>query len=119
MPTYEYACSTCGNQWEAVQRITEPPIDVCPKCASKSAQRLISAANFILKGGGWYADLYSSPKPASKAGEGASEGAAEGKTNGKSVPPPATEAPSAAGGDTAKPAASTPSTPPSSSSSSS
>ena len=55
MPTYEYACSACGNEWEQTQRITEPPVEVCPKCAKSSAHRLISAGtNFILKGGGWY-----------------------------------------------------------------
>jgi putative FmdB family regulatory protein len=64
MPTYEYGCSSCGSEWEEIQRITEPPIEVCPKCSKPTAHRLISAgAGFILKGGGWYSDLYSSAKP--------------------------------------------------------
>jgi len=68
MPTYEYACGACGHQWEQVQRIVEAPIEVCPKCAQSAAHRLISGGtNFILKGGGWYSDLYSSAKPAAKA----------------------------------------------------
>jgi putative FmdB family regulatory protein len=63
MPTYEYACSACGNEWEQTQRITEPPVEQCPKCAKATAHRLISGGtNFILKGGGWYSDLYASPK---------------------------------------------------------
>lgn len=67
MPTYEYACSACGHAWEQVQRITEAPIEVCPKCAASAAHRLISGGtNFILKGGGWYSDLYSSPKGTTK-----------------------------------------------------
>src|ERR1700733_13909689 len=71
MPTYEYACAACGHQWEQVQRIVEAPIEVCPKCAKSSAHRLISGGtNFILKGGGWYSDLYSSSKPAAKSSEG-------------------------------------------------
>ena len=66
MPTYEYGCTDCGSEWEEVQRITAPPIEVCPKCGKSSAHRLISAGGgFILKGGGWYSDLYSSAKPAS------------------------------------------------------
>ena len=60
MPTYEYACTGCGNQWEEIQKISESPLDTCPKCAQKTAKRQISGGNFILKGGGWYADLYSS-----------------------------------------------------------
>jgi putative FmdB family regulatory protein len=67
MPTYEYACGACGHQWEQVQRIVEAPIEVCPKCAQSAAHRLISGGtNFILKGGGWYSDLYSSSKSSAK-----------------------------------------------------
>lgn len=63
MPTYEYVCKSCGYGWEAQQRISEPPLTECPKCQKATAQRQISGGNFILKGGGWYADLYaSSPK---------------------------------------------------------
>ena len=60
MPTYEYACTACANQWEEIQKISENPLDTCPKCQQKTAKRQISGGNFILKGGGWYADLYSS-----------------------------------------------------------
>ena len=54
MPTYEYACKACGHQFEEIQKMSDPPIDVCPKCGEKAAQRQISQGNFILKGGGWY-----------------------------------------------------------------
>jgi putative FmdB family regulatory protein len=70
MPTYEYGCTACGSEWEELQRITEPPIEVCPKCGKNTAHRLISAGTgFILKGGGWYSDLYSSAKGESKKPE--------------------------------------------------
>ena len=65
MPTYEYLCAQCGNQWEEMQKISEPALEVCPKCGQHTAKRQISAGNFILKGGGWYADSYSS-KPGKK-----------------------------------------------------
>jgi putative FmdB family regulatory protein len=58
MPTYEYEC-TKGHQFEVAQRITEPPLERCQVCRSK-VRRLISSSNFILKGGGWYSDGYSS-----------------------------------------------------------
>jgi putative FmdB family regulatory protein len=54
MPTYEYACKACGHTFEEIQKMSEPAIDVCPKCGQRQAQRLISQGNFILKGGGWY-----------------------------------------------------------------
>ena len=63
MPTYEYVCSSCGNAWEELQKITDAPVEVCPSCAKSTAKRQISGGSFILKGGGWYADLYSSTKP--------------------------------------------------------
>jgi putative FmdB family regulatory protein len=81
MPTYEYVCSACGNAWEEVQKITEPALEVCPACQKATAQRQISGGNFILKGGGWYADLYSSAKPPSKGGESSS---GETKSSGDS-----------------------------------
>jgi len=68
MPTYEYVCTECQNHWEEVQKISEDPIQVCPKCQKSTAKRQISGGNFILKGGGWYADLYSST-PKAKGGE--------------------------------------------------
>ncbi len=58
MPTYEYEC-TSGHRFEVVQRITAEPLKRCKVCRSK-VRRLISASAFILKGGGWYADGYSS-----------------------------------------------------------
>ncbi|MFO0676374.1 MAG: zinc ribbon domain-containing protein [Polyangiaceae bacterium] len=66
MPTYEYVCTSCGNAWEEIQKITEPALDTCPKCKAVTAKRQINGGNFILKGGGWYADLYSSAKPGAK-----------------------------------------------------
>ena len=60
MPTYEYEC-TKGHHFEVVQRMTDEPLKRCTQCRSK-VQRLISASSFILKGGGWYSDGYSSSK---------------------------------------------------------
>ena len=75
MPTYEYACGACAHEWEQSQRITEAPIEVCPKCAKSTAHRLISGGtNFILKGRGWYSDLYATPKSSSKSPEDKASG---------------------------------------------
>lgn len=59
MPTYSYRCNACGHLFEKVQRITEDPIKECPACRVEAAARQIQSGNFILKGGGWYGDLYS------------------------------------------------------------
>jgi putative FmdB family regulatory protein len=60
VPVYEYACGKCGHEFEAEQRITEAPIKTCPRCRARKVKRLISQTSFVLKGGGWYADLYAS-----------------------------------------------------------
>lgn len=85
MPTYEYVCKSCGNAWEATQRISADPLTECPKCHEEAAQRQISAGNFILKGGGWYADLYSSssPKKSEKSEKSETKDSGESKTESK------------------------------------
>jgi putative FmdB family regulatory protein len=121
MPTYEYACAACGHQWEQVQRIVEAPVEVCPECAQSSAHRLISGGtNFILKGGGWYSDLYSSAKAPAKAAESGSGGtaAASGSEGGGAKSDSGTKAESSTKTE-AKPASPSPSTTPSTPSTSS
>jgi len=56
MPIYEYECTECGHRLETIQKVTEAPLADCPTCGKIAAlKRLISAAGFHLKGGGWYA----------------------------------------------------------------
>lgn len=54
MPIYEYECTQCGHQLDALQGINEPRLSECPACNKTSLKRLISAPNFRLKGKGWY-----------------------------------------------------------------
>jgi putative FmdB family regulatory protein len=78
MPTYEYACSSCHNAWEEEQSIKADASTECPACHQQTAKRQISrGGGFILKGGGWYADAYSSSsnaKPPGESGSKSSEG---------------------------------------------
>lgn len=77
MPTYEYRCQDCAHELEAFQSIKDAPLRDCPACGKPRLERLISATSFHLKGGGWYKDLYSSPKPTgSSSSEKKSEKAA-------------------------------------------
>lgn len=69
MPIYEYRCSHCGHQLEALQRFADAPLVECPACGKKSLTKLLSVVGFQLKGSGWYATdfKHSGAKPADKA----------------------------------------------------
>jgi len=65
MPIYEYRCTACGHELEALQKITESPLTSCPSCRAETLTKLVSAAGFQLKGSGWYAtDFRNGSKPA-------------------------------------------------------
>ncbi len=54
MPIYEYQCSKCEHQLEAIQKFSDAPLSQCPACNEPALKKLVSAASFRLKGGGWY-----------------------------------------------------------------
>jgi putative FmdB family regulatory protein len=54
MPFYEYRCETCGHEMEVMQKMSDPPVAECPACGEPNLRKLVSAAGFRLKGGGWY-----------------------------------------------------------------
>lgn len=72
MPTYEYRCKSCEYEFEEFQSINDEPLKLCPECSQEELQRLIGSGNFILKGRGWYSDLYSKP-PETKGSDGQSD----------------------------------------------
>ena len=53
MPTYQYACTSCGHQLEAVQSFSDDPLTVCPACEGK-LRKLYSAVGIVFKGSGFY-----------------------------------------------------------------
>lgn len=59
MPVYEYECQECDNVFEVQQKIADDPLSECPTCHAP-VKKLMSMSSFQLKGGGWYADGYSS-----------------------------------------------------------
>ena len=54
MPIYEYRCTDCGNELEAMQKMSDNPLTDCPACSKPALKKKISAVGFRLKGGGWY-----------------------------------------------------------------
>ena len=82
MPIYEYRCTACGHELEALQKISEPALTQCPSCHADALAKQLSAAGFQLKGSGWYAtDFRNGSKPAAKTAkpEGESKPAGDAK----------------------------------------
>ena len=95
MPVYEYACEKCKHEFEVEQRISEDPVKTCPKCRARKVKRLISRTSFVLKGSGWYSDLYASPGAKkdgdAKAGESSDKSAGDTKVETKADAKPDTQ----------------------------
>lgn len=53
MPTYQYACTACGHQHEAVQTFTDPSLTECPQCQGP-LRKLFSGVGIVFKGSGFY-----------------------------------------------------------------
>ena len=54
MPIYAYKCASCGYAKDALQKISDPPLTVCPQCGESALVKQVTAAGFQLKGSGWY-----------------------------------------------------------------
>lgn len=54
MPIYEYRCDSCGFQKEYIQRMSDALLTDCPECHKATFSKMVTAAGFQLKGGGWY-----------------------------------------------------------------
>ena len=109
MPIYEYKCSSCGFQKEYLQKVSDPRLTDCPECGKATFQKMLTAAGFQLKGGGWYVtdfrDGGSKPAatttPAASSSGDSAKSSTESKSDSsggesKSSTPAATPAPAAA-----------------------
>lgn len=61
MPTYVYECKACKHQFETVQKITDEPLKVCPKCKGEVARVLFPPA-IVFKGSGFHVNDYPNSK---------------------------------------------------------
>ncbi|NMO50287.1 FmdB family transcriptional regulator [Actinoplanes sp. TBRC 11911] len=53
MPTYQYACTECGHQLEAVQSFSDPALTECPNCSGK-LRKVFNSVGIVFKGSGFY-----------------------------------------------------------------
>ena len=104
MPTYQYACTSCGHQLEAVQSFTDDALTECPDCGG-NLRKVFSAVGIVFKGSGFYRTDSRSDKsgaPTATVPPGQKESAGGSKDSGskesgskESSTPASTSAPAA------------------------
>jgi len=80
VPTYQYTCTECGDQVEAVQKFSDEPLSICASCGGR-LRKVFSPVGIVFKGSGFYrtdSRNGSSATPAAKAKE---NGAAAASTS--------------------------------------
>lgn len=75
MPTYQYRCAKCGEQFELWQSIHDDALQKHPGCGG-SVTKVMAPAGIVLKGSGFY-------RTDSRAANGSKNGAGKGE-NAKS-----------------------------------
>lgn len=105
MPTYQYVCTECGGQLEAVQKFTDDPLTVHDDCGGR-LRKVFSPVGIVFKGSGFYrTDSRGSGSPGSASSTSANASKAGDSAASSSS---SDSAPSAkSGGDAASPASAT------------
>jgi putative FmdB family regulatory protein len=81
VPTYQYVCTECGQDLEAVQSFSDAALTECPACSGRLRKRF-SAVGVVFKGSGFYRnDSRSSPNGKGKVAEGGADKPGEKKAD--------------------------------------
>ena len=100
MPTYEYACKSCGEHVEVVQSFRDEPLRVCPACGG-TLRKVFSPVGVVLKGSGFYrTDSRPAPKSESGGEKSGGEKAGGDKSDTKSGAKPETKKDASSSGKT-------------------
>ena len=83
MPLYDYQCDACAHRFEVIQKFSDPPVDVCPKCGGQ-VKKLLSSPAIQFKGSGWYITDYARKGDTGGSTPASSESKPETKTDTKS-----------------------------------
>ncbi|SCL26942.1 putative regulatory protein, FmdB family [Micromonospora nigra] len=84
VPTYQYACTACGNQLEAVQSFSDDPLTECPACEGR-LRKVFNSVGVVFKGSGFYrTDSRSSGSENGGKGNGAKPAKSDAPSGGDS-----------------------------------
>jgi putative FmdB family regulatory protein len=71
VPTYQYACTECGHQFEQFQSFTDDSLTTCPECQGR-LRKLFNAVGVVFKGSGFYRNDSRSPDTSSSSSDSSS-----------------------------------------------
>ena len=84
MPTYSYACTECGNRFDAVQAFSDAALTTCAECNGR-LRKLFGNVGVVFKGSGFYrTDSRESAKSAAKSSANGSATSSESTGSSKS-----------------------------------
>jgi putative FmdB family regulatory protein len=84
VPTYQYACTACGHELEAVQSFSDAALTECPACGG-ALRKVFSAVGVVFKGSGFYkTDSRAKSTSATTTSSGSGDKASESKPAAKS-----------------------------------
>jgi putative FmdB family regulatory protein len=66
VPTYQYACTACGHELEAVQSFSDESLTECPTCEGR-LRKVFGSVGVVFKGSGFYRTDSRSESTAAKA----------------------------------------------------
>ncbi|WP_432520388.1 FmdB family zinc ribbon protein [Kineococcus sp. SYSU DK006] len=72
MPTYAYACQSCGHSFEIRQSFSDDALTVCPECSGQ-LRKLFNNVGIVFKGSGFYRNDSRSSAGASSGGSASSD----------------------------------------------
>ena len=95
MPTYQYRCTECGRNLEAVQKFTDDALTECPECQGH-LRKVFSAVGVVFKGSGFYR---TDSRSASSSTMAAKHTTASASSSGDSSSKPAKSSANGSSGD--------------------
>lgn len=72
MPTYDYKCNECEYTFEEFHKMSDPPVEICPKCGGLVRKLVSGGAGIAFKGSGFYVNDYKSSGGSSDSGSSGS-----------------------------------------------
>ena len=85
MPTYEYACTECGEQLEVVQSFTDDALTICPNCQGK-LRKVFSPVGVVFKGSGFYKTDSRAARSNGAKANGSGDSSKSSESSGDSAP---------------------------------